>query len=539
MAVFDQAADAGKIQKFAERMKAAWGGQQILDREALKLITLTQHFTTASDDAGPKASFESGIGYTIFNENRSLLDLKPGIRCEVPKHDLESREFANNVLEPWLAGVVKRSQEGEPVDSRIGGDLAAVGRSVTTFYPVPRLWVSDDYLGLVKQLQGEQDPEEVARIQKEIRKFKQGRFPMRWRRVDYRSCWSIFGGEHRLPQVIELRKMTLDEIEDEYGEKAIPGDYKGKGGTTEIDVYEWANHFAQATIIGSKGDPKFAKEPFEHGLEMSPYIFMEGPILPDNDNNWRWAGSVFHCADAIHQFDQVLTDWTVNHHEWTRAPINVFLDREAGWEPKADGRAPDIEYGAGGINYFWKGDEIRKGITETLNDQSPGLLQELKGLIERFTFNAVLQGQAKSGASEALYRSQVYQAQRNRDPYVSAIERGYENLGVLALRCPKALNKVALELAEGDKDFAASIDAVAVYSDMPGKKGVIEVTPKQVQGWEPSLRARASRTLRMDETLATQVAVTKVDKLGVSMAQVLEEDLFYENPEQVLARGEE
>src|SRR3990167_9580036 len=101
------------------------------------------------------------------------------------------------------------------------------------------------------------------------------------------------------------------------------------------------------------------------------------------------------------------------------------------------------------------------------------------------------------------------------------------------------MKKVALDMAEGDKDFAASIDAVAVFSDMPGKKGVIEVTPKQVQGWEPSLQARASRALRMDETLATQIAVTKHEKLGVAKRRVLEEDLFYEAPEEVLREGYE
>jgi len=99
MAVFDQAADAGKIQKFAERMKAAWGGQQILDREALKLITLTQHFTTASDDAGPKASFESGIGYTIFND-WSARDIQAWEYQ--PLGPFLSKNFASTIS-PWIA----------------------------------------------------------------------------------------------------------------------------------------------------------------------------------------------------------------------------------------------------------------------------------------------------------------------------------------------------------------------------------------------------------------------------------------------------
>lgn len=534
--IFDQALDPVKCQKFGERMTAFWSGQQRLDREALKIINLTQHFMAASDGKAAVESFESGIGHLVWRENAALLDLRPGLRVNVPEEDRDEKDFVDNVLEPWLAGARKRSQEGGWVEDRIGGDLASVGRHVSTMYPVPRIWVSEDYKQLVKKLQDEDDPDELERIKKEIRKFKQGRFPMRWRWVDPRSCWTTWGGEHRLPMTVEFRKLTYDEIEDEYGADAIPGDLKGSVGTTEIDVLEVANHFQQATIINSKEDPRFAKDPFEHGLEMSPYIFIEGPILAANDENWRWAGTVFHCADAIHQFDQVLTDWTVNHNEWTRAPVNVFLDPER--NEKAAGRPPDIQYGPGKTNYFWLGEDVRKGVAETLNDQSPALLQELKQIIERTAFNPISRGEAKSGASDALFRTQVQVAERSRDPWVAAIERGYENWGVLALRGVSALNQVALDLAKGDKDFAASIDAVAVFSDLRGKAGVLELTPKQAKGWEPAIQARASRSLRMDETLATQTAKIK-HEMGVSWEQLLEEDLYYEQPHRVRLRGYE
>ena len=523
--------DPEYVYSFAERMRTEWGNQQKLDDAQLSYINYQNLIDTFKPKEGGNPSvkgFRSGIGGLIVKEDAALLTGTPGIHVNVPTEDEKDKRHASELLEPWLTGAWKLSQQAGQVWDRKPLSLRSIGRSWDNIYPFPKLWKNSEYDGLVQEYRSAseaEDSEKASHFEREIQKFKRDRFPIRWRHVDPRQTWTVFNGEIWLPEVVEIRKMTKDQLKAEFGDDSI-GEYGDKkyAGSHECDVYEYADWEWCLTVIGGSnaGNAGILRE-FEHSLGMSPYDLCEAELLPDNDNKWRWAGALFYAQSMIDTFDELMSDLRENHRDNTRTATVIRVDPEREDDPKNVGRPPQLKIEPGGQLTIWKTEEVLLAPVPQLNPQSIQLLQEVKQLVYQNMIRPVERGEAKSGTSQNQFVTAVQIAEREFDPSMRALVRSAENTCKRFMRSVQSLNK----------QFPGDPDKVALFGEWKtksGKKeGVIEVGPDDVRGWENAVQCRLSRAIPIDRNLILNQAVLETN-LQLAEETILEETLGYENP---------
>lgn len=526
--------DAEHIIRFAERMEKKWSSQKTLDDILLAYYLMGNELDTASSSDGKeKKPFRSGIIGQLQKEDAALLGMNPGLHVmPVDPEDIDDKRHVNDLLEPWLVGVWHESQV-EPVWSRGPLDLIVFRRFWSNVYPHPKLWANDEYQEMVERMvraKEDKDAEKIASIRKEIREFRRDILPIRWRYVSPRNTWSAHNGEIALPEVIEIRKMTKQEIAYAFGEKAVPGDYRDSkhGDSTPIDVYEWANHQWCATVIGSKDDPKTVRK-FEHALGVNPYVLIEAELLPENEKGLRWGGAAFHAQNMIDTFDELLTEYRNLVREYTRSPI--IISHDPNFENPTEltgGRPTPIRYEPGVQLDIWTTESISRGEVPALNPEAYQFLQEVKQLIERTQIRPVQRGQILSGQSNNAFTTAAQMSEREFDPITQAQAKGAKEICKRFFRCVISLNK----------DYEDSeIDKVAIFDNFKGK-GLLEVGPKDVRGRERAIQPRMERAVPLNRNIQVQVAQAE-KTLGVSNETILTE-LGYANPahERRLARRE-
>ena len=525
---YNSAPSAEHIQEFAKRMEELWKGQDALDQRMLEHLTMQNPIDVAQAGNGkgppkPVKAFRSGIGGILWREDSALLTVTPAIHVNPPTDKEEDRAHASEVLEPFFAGAWKRSQQNGLVWDRLPGDLRGVGRFWFHVYPHPAMWADDEYRDLVTALVASDDAEERRNLNREIQAFKRDRWPIRWTYVSPIGTWTTFGGQHWLPEVVEVRKMSQLAIVDEYGEDALPLDSPKKGtklsGLPNINVYTWANHYYCATVIGSKAEPKLVHE-YEHRMGCNPYVLGEAELLPENEANIRWAGALFYAEDTIDTFDEVLSDWRHSVRLNTRTPIVQYLDQESYSDDALTGGRPSpIPYGPDSVIPLWKGkEEIVLGPVPLLNPQSPALYDRTYQLLQQNMIRPVERGQALSGASNNLFTTQVQIAEREFDPSMRALKHAAEEWARRVCRSIIALNR----------DYPDAPDEVYVYDEM-GERGVIGVGPKDIKGWENAIQARASRAIPIDRMVQIQTVRAGLDA-GISRETMYEQEAGFENP---------
>lgn len=526
MSSWDRTPDAERIQDLAVALDDDWGNQQVLDEVMLSYMLLTNSVDsnkpTDTMQNGVKG-FRGGLGGMVVKEDAALLTVTPGLHINVPTEDVKDREHSS-LLESWMAGAWKLSQMNGQVWFRKPTDLRGLGRAWSNVYPHPSLWTSKEYDAIVREwADSADDPERRKAAEKKVQEWKRDRWPIRWRYVRPRGTWpSSFESQVWLPEVVEIRKMRRRDIEAEFGEEKLAGEYQHFSASAEIDVYEWANHDWCATVIaGEKDAPTIARK-YEHGLGMSPYVLAEAELLPDNDNGWRWAGALFHAQSMLETFDELMADLRENHRDNTRTPLLMFVDKEDYDEDaKVGGRPEQIKLEPGGKHTFWLGEKVELAPVPQINPQSIALLQEVKQLIFQNMIRPIERGEAKSGTSQNQFVTAVQIAEREFDPSMKALTQAAENVAKLHFRAVLSLNK----------RFPDRPDKVAVFPQMGSKqKGVIEVGPDDVRGWENAIQARASRAIPIDRNIQVATAQGEM-QLGLDPPYVYETTLGIENPE--------
>ena len=512
--------DAESVRNLAEALKTDWGRQSTLDNAMLSYLLVQNKQDVNKPNPDSVKGFRSGIGGLIVKEDAALLTVTPGLHMNVPTDDEDDKTHAS-LLENWGAGAWKASQQAGQVWYRKPQDLRGLGRAWSNVYPNPRLWGTPEYEKLLEAYRTAvdgKDPEEIKAAEKAIALFKRDRWPIRWRYVAPRQTWTTFTGDMWLPEVVEIRKMTRLQLETEYGKEKLPAEYYGSGMTsgTAIDVYEYANHEYCAVVIGSKKEPKIAHE-YRHSLGMSPYILCEAELLPDNDSGWRWAGALFYAQDMIDTFDGVLADLVENHRDNTRTPLLIKLNRDTYDEDvKVAGRPKQIELKPGSQHTMWTDEGVELAPVPQINAQSIQLLQEMKQLIYQSMIRPVERGEAKSGTSQNQFVTAVQIAEREFDPSMKALNLAAENFGKLAFRCVLSLNK----------EWPDYPDKVAVFVE----KGLIEVGPKDVIGWENGWQGVGSRAIPIDRNLILAQAQSE-KALGIAPETWMEATLGYQDPQ--------
>ena len=538
MALHDRKATAEEILRTSRRLWQQQMNQMELDDILLKILTLTNKQTVADVSAGKVApqAFRTGLPGLIWREDSAMVTTTPSLHVNAPTDDRAMRKHANQ-LEAWLQGAMKLSQIGGAVWKHMPGEARAIGRAWSYISAVPSLWADNrEYLELVRLMNdagadGKED--EFKLIQKDILAFKADNFPIRWRRSDSRFTFSTtYSGDVYLPEVIERRMLTKIDFENEYGEKKLPKFVDSKDDLREIEIWTHTNHFIQQVVAAQGNDAAIFHE-FEHNLDDSPFINLEGELLPPNDEGLRNAGQLFYVQEMVQAFDQILADLVHNHHQWTLAPLLIYLARDPGGQSVGEkqGRPPKITYGAGQQVRLWAGEEdVKLGPVQEVNPQSLGLLGILRDLIEQAMIRPVRRGEVKAGESDSAVRTSFQIADKEFSPFVEAEEDTYERAAQLHAKSVLAINRLF-----EDSDLKI-IDKVTIHSRMPGRKGVIAVGPRDLRGWLRAFQAISDRAIPQDRGLSTANAKNLVE-LGVAKEQVLEEELGYENSMDVIDRG--
>lgn len=538
MALHDRKANAEEILRTGRRLWQQQDAQMKIDDILLKILTLTNKQTVADVSDGkvkPKA-FRTGLPGMIWREDSALVTNTPGVHVNAPVDDRAMRRHANQ-LEAWLQAAMKLSQVGGAVWKHMPAETRAIGRSWSFISAVPTLWSENrEYLRLVKLLNDaatKEDEEGFKLIQKDILAFKADEFPIRWRRSDARFTFATtYSGDVYLPEVIEKRELTRVDYINEYGEKKLPKFVSSKDDLVKIELWTHTNHFIQQ-VVAAQGNDAFIVHEFEHNLEDSPFINLESELLPPNSLGLRNAGQLFYVQEMVQAFDQILADLVHNHHQWTLAPLLIYLARDPGGVDPGEGkgRPPKIDYGAGQQVRLWAGEEdVKLGPVQEVNPQSLALLGELRELIETAMVKPVRRGDAGPSQAESAIRTSFQIADKEFSPFVEAMEETYERAAQLHAKSVFAINRLF-----EDSDTKV-IDKITIHSRMPGRKGVIAVGPRDLRGWLRAFQAIADRAIPQDRGLNTANAKALVE-LGVAKEQVLEEELGYENSMETIDRG--
>ena len=528
------------IFEFARRMERQWSNQDKLDKMMIELITLSNRELTLPtwnhQPGGASQARPSGIAYSIWRENAQLLKLDPSFKIPVPEDMDDMREHVDGTVEPLLAAIWKQTTKAEDWWDSCTDDYPAVGRAWAFTSHVPKRWATDEIKRLTRERNEAETEAEVKRLDQELYKLKQGKLPLRTRYVNPRGTWTYFGTENWCPQVVECRTMTVDAARDEYGddfdgEYGLPSSYSGSAGTDEVKVYHYANWKWCATVLGDGEDTKFAEAPWEHGLGRNPYHLFEADTLPQNDQNLRWAGLLFHAVHDVFLLDQIITDLAWVHHEWTLSPVIVKHDPDAyEMEAKTDGRPPPAEYGPGKQLDIWNTESIERGPVPEIPQQSLYLIQTVQSIIEKTAMvPAAERGEIKAGTSNNAYTSQIMVAQRRSRGVLRGMSRFVEAWAANILRGIYELTKPSGEDDETN-------EKVSVFDRLHGKKGLISAGAKDVDGYEDAVLAEISQPIEVDEYTRWLVGQLKVDRFGFSPEAVVEE-MGYSDPEAVTKRG--
>lgn len=508
----DRNPDAEYIKRFAERMRERWTQQDKLDETYLALDAMKNRIEVATNKDDPKPSpLRSGLVGLLNDEDAALLTITPFTHINPPSDDEDDISHASEVLEPWLAGGMQKSQKVGPAWDRKPPAMRRLGRAWSRVLPDPEVWSGEQF----KKAVDEDDT-------KLLKQLKRDNWPIIWTYVDPRKTWTYFGGRHWLPEVIEIRKMTKEEIEDTWPGK-LPAEHAKSAGSTEIEVFVYANWVWTKTVIAGKV-PEIAHE-FKHDLGMNPYILMEDQLMPDNDMGLRWKPALFHAKDLVETFDELLSDLRTNHHENTRTPVLTFFDKEEYDEDiRVSGRPVAIDMRPGGSYAFWNTEDVRLGPVAQINQQSIFLLQFVYQLIRENAVRPVERGETKSGASNNLFTTQVQIAEREFDPAMRAIRKAWETASVLHMRCVTRLNA----------EFPKRPDKVYVYDPRKDqRRGFIGVGPDDVIGWEAGVQARAQRAIPIDRNVNAALA-QRLLQIGIDPWTVFEQELGYENADQIM-----
>jgi hypothetical protein len=383
----------------------------------------------------------------------------PFVRFNAPKETqkdhAETLEKANEAM--WKASGARKAW------LRATNDVAGIGRGWGTAYPVPKRWSGPEF----KQKSDESEEEFLKRL----RELKLENFPIVVSHVDPRNCWPTFDEMGEVDQVVELGEMTVRRIRRAYGLKM-----EDRGEREKVKIVRYADSKTSKTVI-RLNDPVEAQE-FEHGLRMNPYVLLEAPVLPENDDGYHWGGSVFDLRHLIPELDGAVSDLRHQTRRQTHSQsvLNLDLEERRRDKPDAASNADLIEDEPDKALILdlkeSYGDRYPQGLT------SPDVLNFLNfgmGLTKENAIRPVLLGILEQGGDSGVrYNTGAQIAQGSFGPAIENLKLAAEGVTRRMLASVKALSK----------EFPDMPDKVPViYTDGKGGSKLIEIGPNDVRGW--------------------------------------------------------
>ena len=452
-----------------------------------------------------------GLAGMVVDRNAAALAAAYILKV-IPRDDkVETSKHANELLEPWLGGVITRSQV-ENVFTPAKRNLFIFSRAPTNFFPLPYLWADgSDYRKLVGELQDltERNVEasedgvderliaEIEKTEQAIAKLKERRFPLRWRISNSRSTWPVISHEVRHPEVVEIRQMTKREINSEYPDK-LPARYASED-SSKLQVIEYSNHVWSGSVVshGGSGEAEgtLLRE-WHHSLGMSPYVFFEVNTQPDSDLGIYWKSMLYDIQDVLETFNEVLTDMRNIHRREAETPLQVKIDMEMrNLDPAIAGNPNKVDLSPDEDNVVHLGlkEEMKEGPSKGISDTSLELLNFLYNLVLTLVMNPALLPQMKSGQSGTGFLGLLQAAKDSLKPYEETVVNGLRDVGILAFRSVEQLHEL----------HPASAEPIVVVDERFRR---IAVEPKDVEGWESYIMARIKNTSPLSK--GQQVNVT-------------------------------
>ena len=510
-------------------MEFQWDLQQKIDDEAYKLYRKKQPLDVAEPrrDAEkiPVRPLRTGLAGRLIDQDVSILAQTPTFRVNTPpnKRDVYRLEIhASNTLEPWLNGAFDQSQVEEVWLQQIR-DLRLYGRGWSNLFVLPRLWADDEFKELVaKYLRAisSHNEDHIATAQEAIEDFKRDNFPIRWQYADARATWPQISTERRLPEIVELREMTIGDIAADYSASALPeGADPDDHNQSSLRVFVYTNWVWTATLVEHS---KTLAHKWKHNLGMNPYILMETNIQPKG-SMVRWKSALYDHADMFEAEDEVLSDLRHNHRRNTLAGHLFTLDPILRSTESPDVMAhPEklMEYSPGDDISLWKGENVGLLPAPMVNPQSLTYLEFINTLIQSIALNPVEAGRILSGVSAVGFTTALQAAQRRLDPFSNAIIRAAKDWAKLAFR----------SVARFSTEFPDAPDTIYVTR---AKGGAVGVTPHDVEGWESLIQPKLSSMLPINENAMMSLAAA-AQNLQIPPQYVLEHYLNIENPEDII-----
>jgi hypothetical protein len=521
---------AEQIAKKAESLEKDSGSQRTLDDQAIDQYT-QDRVVEAYDPRrnGARGDFKPkpiGTGTVGMMVDRNVNVLRPKPFCRVIAFGgIKAEDHASGTLEPWLNTIIWEAQGDFDVWNTGILDLDLLGEAWSKVLPAPQFWSDDQYQGLVdawNALVAEgADVKEVAKAKEKARVYRRDNCAIVWRYVDPISVYPVWD-ERGIAEIYEIRTLTKGEIE------VLGGDI---GNNRDAKVIEWSNHTHVASVLGSRDglvnkvtgkaiEPKFLKEPWEHGLGTYPYVRIQRDPIRRNKSGHNRRGSFYHLRFMSESLDETITDWrTVMRKEVESPPIikmNPGLRQRLGLEEKSIDVSPNQPL----ILYMDESgtEDAGRYPTATVNPQLGSYFSLVATYADRAGgWRPQVIGQGPSGESAVRFSEGRQAALGELGVAHGNLEEGFARVGELFFRSVLSLDQ--------------EITVRGVGKDGKGKE--ITVTPDDIRENEKMTRGKIKLGLPVDKggAVIRATALTDPQHPLVTDNYVREAELDIEAPQ--------
>ena len=456
-----------------------------------------------------------------------------------PDSSIENERHASYLLEPWVAAAYEQSQI-EPVTDQCRKDLRLYGRFWMSVFPLPGLWADDDMDKMVAELcacmENGSDEKKVKALRREIEEYKHEVFPIRTQHCDAATTWPLLSVERRVPEGVQIRKLTVEEAVADFGEEELPEDFANANAESEIELYIYANWYWTCSVLAkpsgglfrsrwnrdSKTETNMVRK-WKHNFGANPFILAEANLAPRNDEGVRWKSALFDYQDLIEAMDEALSDWRHNNRQNTLKGLLWKISRESRQITDPE-QLQHLEQ----VFKYEPGEDIPMHIDEgveelpsaQINTQVVQLTQWLDEKNMMLTLDPTQRGKLLSGQSQVAYTTGLQVARQILRPYAAAIVEADKQWVDRAFRCVGRLSE----------EYPDAPDKVYVVH---GKMGKIGVGPVDVTGWARLAQPKFTSNIEMNENAMMDLMVA-AEKAHIPPQIALERWGNFDNPLEIL-----
>ena len=482
-------------------------------------IIRQKHVLEAQKDAKINVvAVGTGYGKLVRSQNFSFLSSRPFIAFNAPRDTLKQHaeflEAANQGM--WkLSGAYLAWLRGIQ-------DVVDVGRGFLLVHSLPKLWK-----GLEFERGDESDKEYTDRLDD----LKLANWPIIARHIDVRNTWPTFTLKRELDQVVGIREMTARQVEEAYGSK-----FGREKDTDKVKVIVYGDWTHLNTVVAKHGGvmgmgsaPAEIVSEWKHGMKMNPFVLMEAPPLPDNDEGVMWEGSIAPLRYLVPEMDGALTDWRHNTKRNTHSNMVLELDLQARRDndPAAKSNADLIKIDPDGRVILNLGEKIFDYAGSTTNPDIPGVISAMRSFTQEGAIRPALLGiLEQAGDSGVRYNTGAQLAQKQFGPALDYLSVAAENV-------TRHLFAGITSFSEMFKDIGLEDDKIPIYFvDSDGISQRKKLSASDVKGWENRQQAKLELAIPLQENAEIMTARLAADPVGgvMSLETAMERYAHIANP---------